>query len=329
MNRALKAAGFTERRFQTGEVELNFAEGPPAGPPLVLIPGQTMPWQSYTRVLPELSRHFHVFALDVRGHGRSGATPGRYTFGAMARDVTRLLEGVVKAPAIISGNSSGGVIAVGAAALAPHLVRGVVPEDPPLFSCEYPRIRECFVWHVLERAVRNLGGPGPRDVAGFFRGFEVPVQGDAKIMRFPTPAVWFVAAVLRVYRWLRPTGPIDLPFLPLNVRLFVRGLSEYDPDFSRAFLSDAAHRDFSHEAVLRQVKCPVRLLRADWFEHPTLGLVGAMSQAEVERVKRCAPQTELVEVHGAHVLHVDQPRAFVQQLVAFARTLPATEVVPS
>jgi pimeloyl-ACP methyl ester carboxylesterase len=49
-----------------------------------------MPWQSYQRVLPELSRRFHVFAVDVRGHGRSGWTPGRYTFQNMGRDFAAL-----------------------------------------------------------------------------------------------------------------------------------------------------------------------------------------------------------------------------------------------
>lgn len=321
MERALRNAGLVERRFDTGEVELNYAEGPANGPALVLIPGQTMPWQSYTRVLPALTKHFHVFALDVRGHGKSGWTTGRYTFGAMARDVVRLLQGVVKGPAILTGNSSGGVIAMGAAALAPALVRGVVPEDPPLFSCEYPRIRHCYVWHVLERAVKNLG-EGKRDVAGFFRGFEVPVEGDQRIMRFPTPAVWVVAAVLRLYRWFKPEGPIDLPLVPLQVRLFVRGLSEYDPDFSRAFLSPAAHADFSHEEVLRAVRCPALLLQADWFEHETLGLVGAMNDADLARVTACVPQLQHQRVHGAHMLHVDRPAVFVEALTRFAASLP-------
>ena len=43
MERALRGAGFTERTFDTGEVKLNYAEGPASGPPLLLIPGQSMP----------------------------------------------------------------------------------------------------------------------------------------------------------------------------------------------------------------------------------------------------------------------------------------------
>lgn len=321
MNRRLQRAGFTEKRFFTGEVEINYAEGPRSGAPLVLLPGQTMPWQSYTRVLPALARHFHVFALDVRGHGRSGWTPGAYTLAAMARDVTALLREVVQRPAILSGNSSGGVIAVGAAAACPELVRGLVPEDPPLFSCEYPRIRACYVWHVLEAAVRCIGAPGGRDIPGFFASFEVPTEGSQKIMRFPRPAVHLVRLILRAYRWRYPEGPIDLPFLPLNVRLFVKGLSEYDPEFSRAFLSPAAHAGFSHEAALRAVRCPTLLLQADWFIHPRLGLVGAMAPEDLARVRACVPGIEIQRIRGAHVLHVDRPRQFVDAVTSFARRI--------
>lgn len=318
----LARAGFAEKRFDAGEVTLNYVEGPANGPPLVLLPGQTMPWQSYTKVLPLLARRFHVFALDVRGHGRSGWTTGRYRFGAMGRDVVAFLRGVVKRPAILSGNSSGGVIAVAAAAEAPELVLGLVPEDPPLFSCEYPRILQCYVAQVLESAMRHCGGPGPRDVPGFFSELSVPTQGSQAIMKFPKPAVQLVRFIVWCYRLARPDGPIDLPFLPLAIRLFVKGLSEYDPDFSRACLDGSIHADFSHEAALKQVRCPVLLLQADWFMHPTLGLVGAMNDDDVARVKACLPQVEVQRVHGAHQLHVDRPHVFVDALARFSARLP-------
>ncbi|MBI5525505.1 MAG: alpha/beta hydrolase [Deltaproteobacteria bacterium] len=321
MKRALARAGIAERRFDTGEVELNFADGPAGGTPLVLIPGQTMPWESYTKVLPALAGRFHVFAVDVRGHGKSGWTPGAYTLGAMGRDIAALLRGVVKQPAIVTGNSSGGVIAVAAAAECPELVRAIVPEDPPLFSCEYPRIRECYVWHILQSTVTHLSGPGPRDIPGFFADFEVPADGSQKIMRFPRPAVQVVRAVLRMNRFISRDGPVDLPFLPLAVRLFIRGLSEYDPEFSRAFLTEAAHSDFSHETVLRAVRCPILLLRADWFVHPSLGLVGAMTDEDVARVRDCVPHLEYRRIHGAHVLHIDRPAQFVEAVTAFADRL--------
>jgi pimeloyl-ACP methyl ester carboxylesterase len=322
MDRAIRKAGFAERTFDTGEVKLNYAEGPKSGPPLLLIPGQSMPWQSYQRVLPELSRRFHVFAVDVRGHGRSGWTPGRYTFQNMGRDFAALLRDVVRAPAIVSGNSSGGVIAVWLAAYAPELVRGIIPEDPPLFSCEWPRLRDdTWVYKFFEVCVEALARPEGKDLARFFSRLEIPTQGSTRLIKFPRPLAVLVGGLIRVYRLLRPTGPVDLPFLPLQVRLFVKGLSEYDPEFTRAFLDGSPGEGFSHEEALKRVKCPLLLLQAHSFRHPTLGLVGAMDDEDVRRVLSLVPQAEHVHLAAAHQIHVDQPERFIAEVVRFASAL--------
>ena len=50
---------------------------PDNGPPLFLIHGQMVSWEDYVKVLPELSGHFHIFAVDCHGHGKSGKDPGK------------------------------------------------------------------------------------------------------------------------------------------------------------------------------------------------------------------------------------------------------------
>lgn len=321
MTGAVRRAGFVEKQVEAGDVRINYAEGPKNGPPLLLLPGQTMPWETYQRVLPELSKRFHVLAMDVRGHGKSGWNKGHYDFPAMARDAAAVLRASTSERAIVSGNSSGGVAAVALAAQFPELVRGVFPEDPPLFSCEHPRILQCYVASVLRRAVDACGDGSKRDLARFFHGFEVPVEGSKRIMKFPTPLVWFVAAVLRVHRFFKPTGPIDLPFLPLAVRLFVRGLSEYDPDFSAACLDGRINAGFVHAEALAKVSCPVHLVRAHAFTHPVHGLVGAMDDAELARFRSILPNATVEQVDAAHVVHVDKPALFISIVDAFAARL--------
>jgi pimeloyl-ACP methyl ester carboxylesterase len=61
-----------EKRFDTGTVTLKYAEGPPAGPPLVLLHGGGDRWQQFQPLMPGLMAHRHVYALDMRGHGKSG-----------------------------------------------------------------------------------------------------------------------------------------------------------------------------------------------------------------------------------------------------------------
>ena len=64
-------AGFVERDALIDGNVMHYAEGPDNGPALLLIHGQGMDWKNYARVLPALSRRFHIFAVDCYGHGAS------------------------------------------------------------------------------------------------------------------------------------------------------------------------------------------------------------------------------------------------------------------
>jgi pimeloyl-ACP methyl ester carboxylesterase len=82
--------------------------------------------------------------------GRSTRTPGRYTLDNMGNDLVRFLDLVIGRPAIVSGLSSGGVLAAWLSAYAkPGQVLAALYEDPPLFASEVrpsvgPGIRQCI-----------------------------------------------------------------------------------------------------------------------------------------------------------------------------------------
>ena len=121
-----------ERTFDAGTVTINYAEGPGAGPPLLLLHGVTSRWQSVLNVMPVLTQRWHVYAADLRGHGRSGRVPGRYGLMEYAADVIALLRHLGGEPTILVGHSLGSMISIGVASEAPDLVRAVVLGDPPL-----------------------------------------------------------------------------------------------------------------------------------------------------------------------------------------------------
>ena len=47
--------------------------------------------------MPLLAEHFQVFAVDLRGQGRSTRTPGRYTLDNMGNDLVRFIDLVDRA----------------------------------------------------------------------------------------------------------------------------------------------------------------------------------------------------------------------------------------
>src|SRR5215471_7381758 len=129
---------FPEQLVDLGEVQMNYATlGDESSPALLLIPGQTESWWGYEAAMPRLAERFEVFAVDLRGQGRSSRTPGRYTLDLIGNDLVRFIDGVIGRPAIVASLSSGGVIAAWLSAYArPGQVVGAYYEDPPLFSSE-------------------------------------------------------------------------------------------------------------------------------------------------------------------------------------------------
>jgi pimeloyl-ACP methyl ester carboxylesterase len=78
----------TEKTFDTGEVVINYAEGPPSGPPMVLLHGSTQRWQFWQFLLPNLTSRWQVYLLDLRGHGKSGRVANQYRLVDYTRDQT-------------------------------------------------------------------------------------------------------------------------------------------------------------------------------------------------------------------------------------------------
>ena len=141
-NKKLINAGFSEKTYDTGTVKLNYVVGPKNGPSLLLIPAQMGMWESYKKVLIPLSKIFQVYSIDIRGHGKSTWTPGYYSWKIVGEDLKMFIKNVIKEKVIISGNSSGGILALWCAVNIPEYVSGIVLEDAPIFSAEMPRFKE-------------------------------------------------------------------------------------------------------------------------------------------------------------------------------------------
>lgn len=307
-------AEFKEKKYITNGVTLNYVEGPDNGQPLILIPGQAGTWQSYEKVLGPLSDGFKVYAVDVRGHGGSTWTTGEYTFNNIGEDFTLFLEKVVQKPAIISGNSSGGLIALWLAANRPELIDRIVLEDAPLFSADWPRIKSEFVYEVLEKTATYLGRDDGPDYEGFLRSIQRPTE-DGKVKELPG---WLVnAMVWLIKRYEKPGEPLDIPWLPGRMRQLIMTISLFDPDFSRSWVDGRIYEGLNHEEALSRVKCPVLIIHADWYRTEK-GLIGAMDDDDAKRALEIASHAEYVRLNTRHATHSGAPEKFIELVKNFS-----------
>jgi pimeloyl-ACP methyl ester carboxylesterase len=118
-----------EKRFDTGEVELNYAEGPDNGPPLIFAPGGTQRWQNYIlSMLAPLTPRWHVHAINHRGHGTSGRA-NSYKLIEYASDLVAFIEHLEDSPVLLA-HSFGAIISIGVAAQLGDKLRALILAEP-------------------------------------------------------------------------------------------------------------------------------------------------------------------------------------------------------
>ena len=310
----VKAAGYVHRTVQVNQVTLSYVEGPNNGPPLVLLHAQLLDWFSYSRVLPELAKSFHVFDIDYPGHGNT-TTPADYPMTAdrIGADLADFIAAQIGEPVYVTGNSSGGLLAVWLAANRPLLIRAALLEDPPLFAAEYPRIQQT----IADRAFRT-SATATRDRPDDFLLYWI--HGNAQFFRNNVgPGIPFLlTAAVRAYRWARPGKPVDIGLLGNDtVRMLIRGLDQYDPRFGAAFYDGSWNAGFDHAEALKKITCPTLLMQANFSTLADGTLDGAMSKDDAERAMSLLPHGKYVRIDASHVVNLDKPAAFVKILEEF------------
>ncbi|MBX2991314.1 MAG: alpha/beta fold hydrolase [Bacteroidetes bacterium] len=82
-----------------------------SGEPLILLPGLLGTIESHwRRFIPDFARHFHVIAVDLRGHGRTNNPSRRIRLHQLVADLFSLYETLQIDSARICGYSLGGYV---------------------------------------------------------------------------------------------------------------------------------------------------------------------------------------------------------------------------
>ena len=125
---------------------INYGELPGEGPALLLIHGQMGSWEDYASVMPELHENWHIYAIDIYGHGESTHEEELYYLDTNGNDMIWFIENVIKQKTVVSGHSNGALIAAYIAAYGGEMVKGVVLEDPPIFSTQGENWENSFAY---------------------------------------------------------------------------------------------------------------------------------------------------------------------------------------
>ena len=168
-----------ERTIAAGDVEIAVTEFPnPGRPPVVLLHGVGSRGQSWWPIIDPLAVRFHLYQLDLRGHGASGKPAAGYLVEHYAADLDAALDAldlrVENNETRILGHSLGALVALYWASQHPAQAGALVVEDPSLRVP--PNIVEAFDgW-------QQLAALTPAQAAAWYRQ-EYPDWSDEDCLR--------------------------------------------------------------------------------------------------------------------------------------------------
>jgi pimeloyl-ACP methyl ester carboxylesterase len=260
------------------------------GPALVLLHTLRTQLDLFEKVVPDLARHFTVYALDYPGHGYSDIPEAAYD----AAFFTEVAEGFLKRlnlrDVTLAGVSIGASIALIVAARRNPRVSRVVAINPYDYAKGRGMARSSLLGWILTYA--SL----------------LPVVGET-VMRLRNFLI--MRTVLR-------GGVADPSSIPpaLMKEMYLVGNR---PGHYRAFLSLLRNTESWERATgdYAKINIPVLLVWGDqdWARVP-----------EREHDRTLIPNVEMTTVEGGgHFLPLDQPRALSPLIIGFAASTPPAQ----
>lgn len=149
--------------------------GPRSAPLLLCVHGLGGSALNWVALAPELTSEYRVIALDLPAHGRTPVAGRSVAVRHLRGMVHRFLTEVAGTPAVLVGNSMGGMISILQAARHPDTVSGLVLVDPAL-PAALPASPDPVV--VLMFATYALPRVGEFALRGHRRRYSVAQQVD-------------------------------------------------------------------------------------------------------------------------------------------------------
>ena len=303
---ALEEAGAVEKQAEVpGGRVINYGEVENDKPALLLIHGQMGIWQDYALVLPELSKNWHIYAIDVYGHGKSTHDESLYYIDVNGDDLLWFIDNVIGAPTVVSGHSNGAITTAYLAASGDPNVVGAVLEDPPIFSTEGEGWETSFSYLDTFKPLHEYD---QSDKSECWEAFYLRnCYWGQLYMKDLMP---MIAGYAQQYHDEHPGEPVKIAFLPYTIWYIFQFAMEHDFAYGEHFYDLSWNHGHRHEDILSAIKIPCVFLHAKESVDQNGVYNCASSREQAERaVGLIGDNCRLVETdtsdHTIHTVHSD------------------------
>lgn len=324
-----------EKVYKTNDgSHLSYFEGPDSGPNLLLIHGQMVSKEDYAKVLPKLSKHFHIYAIDYYGHGKSSKDPSKYSNNAITKDIISFMKDVIKEKTIVTGHSSGALIASNIASKAKTQVSGLILEDGPFFATEKGRAEKTFSYLEFKTISDYLDGSKNETYTQYYlkhtymknmfnkdgnnnwkiivqRPYEKRIKKNSSKM----PIVWYYPPKIGLNQLIDMTKNLQ------------DKTGQYDLRFGKSFYDFTWFNGYDQTEVLSSIECPTYVMhvapssvtKPSYYDNNGI-LISAMDEKDADKVHKLIKHSKLKTGYKSdHDIHVDKPNDFIKTVFEFEK----------
>ena len=291
---------------------INYYEANNSNPLLLIIHAQGTNSNSYSNVIKELSKKFHLILIDCYGHGKSSHNKEKYNIISQGDDLIEFIQHKTDEKISILGHSSGGLIACYIASKS-NLCDNLILEDPPLFSSTGEKRFKYYNYNDLSTICHNfINQDEEKDFVyySFMNQYMwnfFPENSREKIRSKSGKSAL-------KYREKHPDKALKIRFWPKKFLEAYNGMEQYDPYFGENFYNDAFNCNIDYKKLLSGIDCQTLFMKANTKIGDDGIIMGALTDEDLKQVTELIKNIKVEYFNCGHGIHNEKKKDFVKSV---------------
>ena len=292
---------------------INYYETDSNNPILLIIHAQSTNSSSYSGVIKELSKKFHLIIIDCYGHGKSSHNKEKYNIISQGDDLIEFIQYKTDEKISILGHSSGGLIACYIASKS-DFCNNLILEDPPLFSSVGEKRFNYYNYNDLSTICHNFINQDEEEdfVYYYFMNQYMwnffPENSREKIRNRSGKSAL-------KYRKKHPDKPLKIRFWPKKFLEAFNGMEQYDPYFGENFYNDTFNCNINYSKLLSEINCKTLFMKANTKIADDGLIMGALSDEDLQKVTGLIKNIRVEYFNCGHGIHNEKKKEFVKSVI--------------
>ena len=292
---------------------INYYETDSNNPILLIIHAQSTNSSSYSGVIKELSKKFHLIIIDCYGHGKSSHNKEKYNIISQGDDLIEFIQYKTDEKISILGHSSGGLIACYIASKS-NVCDNLILEDPPLFSSVGEKRFNYYNYNDLSTICHNFINQDEEEdfVYYYFMNQYMwnffPENSREKIRNRSGKSAL-------KYRKKHPDKPLKIRFWPKKFLEAFNGMEQYDPYFGENFYNDTFNCNINYSKLLSEIDCRTLFMKANTKIGDDGIIMGALTDEDLQQVTDLIKNIKVEYFNCGHGIHIEKKKEFVKSVI--------------